>query len=66
MGIATILFLLACKPVVKEVAQATPAATTAEEADIAQETSDLDELDQLLQETDDDLGLDELEGIEVE
>lgn len=66
--IMSVFFLLACQPVIKKAAKATAAETaaTAEEADIVQETGDLDELDQLLKETDDDLGLDELEGIEME
>ncbi len=62
--IVGVVFLLACKPVSKEAVKALP--PTAEETDIAQELNDLDDLDTLVQETGDDLGLEELEGIDVE
>jgi len=64
--IASVVFLLACKPVSKATTKETALPPTAEETEVAQELNDLDDLDKLVQETDDDLGLEELEGIEVE
>ncbi|MEK6950607.1 MAG: hypothetical protein AABX13_02695 [Nanoarchaeota archaeon] len=64
--IASVIFLLACQPVSKKAVKEAAPPATAEETEVSQELSDLDDLDKLVQETDDELGLDELEQIEVE
>ncbi len=66
--IVALLFLLACQPAkqVTGVPPAAPATPAAEEINASQDVQELDELDTLVEETEEDLGLEELEKFELE